>query len=80
MPRGDRQAWGGPRISGPDAKPPGRPRKWRRITLAEADAQLLVSVLGGLAIDAALRRLAASAAADADALRATLAPHLEEVL
>ncbi len=74
MPRGDRAAWGGRRISGPDARPSGRPRKWRPVRLAESDAQLLDAVLGGLSVDEALRRIAASAAADADATRAALAP------
>lgn len=76
MPRGDRAAWGGRRISGPDARPSGRPRKWRPVRLAEADAELLDTVLGGLSVDDALRRIAASAAADAEVVRAALAPHL----
>ena len=63
MPRGDRAAWGGRRISGPDARPSGRPRKWRPVRLAEADAQLLDGVIGGLPLDTALRRIAAAAAA-----------------
>jgi len=54
----------------------GRPRAWRQVRLAEPDAQLLDAVLAGLPIDDALRRLAASAAADADATRAALAPLL----
>lgn len=74
MPRGDRQAWGGPRISGPDAKPPGRPRTGRRVNLTKTDAQLLASVLDGLSLDEALRRIAASAAADEAGTRAALAP------
>lgn len=74
MPRGDRAAWGGRRISGPDARPSGRPRKWRPVRLAEADAQLLDGVIGGLSLDMALRRIAAAAAADADDTRAALAP------
>jgi len=77
MPRGDRAAWGGRRVSTrPDAKPPGPARKWRSVRLAEADAVLIDAVLGGLSVDEALRRLAASAAADAETLRAALAPHL----
>ncbi len=74
MPRGDRAAWGGRRISGPDARPSGRPRKWRPVRLAESDAQLLDAVLGGLSVDEALRRIAAAAAAAADGTRAALAP------
>jgi len=74
MPRGDRAAWGGRRISGPDARPSGRPRKWRPVRLTEADAQLLDGVIGGVPLDMALRRIAAAAAADADGTRAALAP------
>lgn len=74
MPRGDRQAWGGPRISGPDAKPPGRPRTFERIRLHPADRALLASVLDGMPLDEALRRIAASAAADHAATHAALAP------
>ena len=73
MPRGDRAAWGGRRISGPNARPSGRPRKWRPVRLTEADAQLLDGVIGGLPLDTALRRIAAAAAADADSTRAALA-------
>ncbi len=77
MPRGDRAAWGGRRVTTrPDAKPPGPPRKWRPVRLAESDARLLDAVLGGLSVDDALRRIAASAAADAEVVRAALAPHL----
>lgn len=54
----------------------GAPRKWRPVRLSEADAQLIDQATGGLDIDEALRRLAASAAADPAALRAALAPHL----
>lgn len=54
----------------------GAPRKWRPVRLLEADAELLDAVIGDLGVDEALRRLAASAAADAEALRAALAPHL----
>ena len=74
MPRGDRAAWGGRRISGPNARPSGRPRKWRPVRLAESDAQLLDGVIGGLPLDTALRRIAAAAAADAIGTRAALAP------
>ena len=74
MPRGDRAAWGGRRISGPNARPSGRPRKWRPVRLAESDAQLLDGVIGGVPLDMALRRIAAAAAVDADGTRAALAP------
>lgn len=54
----------------------GPPRRWRPVRLAEPDAQSLDGVLGGVAIDEALRRVAAAAAADPDATRAALAPLL----
>jgi hypothetical protein len=54
----------------------GRPRQWRPLRLAEADAVLLESVVGDLALDTALQRIAAAAAADPDGTRAALAPLL----
>lgn len=50
----------------------GAPRKWRRVRLLEVDAAALDLVVGGLSIDEALRRIAASA--DAAGTRAALAP------
>lgn len=52
----------------------GAPRKWRRVRLLKVDAAALDLVVGGLSIDEALRRIAASAAADAAGTRAALAP------
>lgn len=55
----------------------GAPRKWRRVRLLEVDAAALDLVVNGLSIDDALRRIAAAAAADAEAARTALAPLLE---
>ncbi len=55
----------------------GAPRKWRRVRLLEVDASALDLVVNGLSIDDALRRIAAAAAADAEAARTALAPLLE---
>jgi len=53
---------------------PPAPTQWRRVRLLEVDAAALDLVVGGLSIDEALRRIAASAAADAAGTRAALAP------
>lgn len=55
----------------------GRPRTWRTLKLHEADAQLLESVLEGLDLADALRRIAAAAAADSEGTRTALAPLIE---
>lgn len=62
----------------PRAPGAGRPKQWRDLRIAEADAQLLEEAIGNLALEDALRRIAASVATDHAVAAAQLAPLLAE--